>query len=302
MRYERFQAMGTWVELIVPDDQWREGVQDTVKSTILDLEGLLSRFRSDSELSQINHNPGRWVSVSRKTMEVLQLAKRTFEETAGFFNPCLAGVLESIGYDVSFDEIDASRDGARPVVELPYIPPAECPYELDIHESRVWLQPGYKLDLGGIAKSWIVQQAAQVVMAKQLYQFVLNGGGDMICHGQNGDKPWSVSIADPFHPEQSLLTLQVANLAVCTSGTYRRKWKQDGRWVHHIIDPFLGCPVETDIISCTVIHPDIVQAEVQAKVALMLGADEACAWLQGVKGSDWIIVRQTGEVIQSWKS
>ncbi|WP_026965088.1 FAD:protein FMN transferase [Alicyclobacillus pomorum] len=304
MSHVTFQAMGTQVDIVVPKSlstSTNVGIAvQRARDKVEELEALLSRFRPDSDVSRINAAPGQWVPVHPDTVEVLRQAKQSFEETKGLFNPCLGHVLESIGYDVSF-----YRLGDHPIVNvtdaLPFLAPLVCPFEVDTTKSEVFLQPGYKIDLGGIAKGWIVQQAADILKRQGISQFLFNAGGDMICAGTHGERPWCVAIADPFNPGGAhVLKLDVSDMTVATSGTYRRKWTFNGQTVHHIIDPFLGIPVESDVVSCTVVHQDLVQAEVMAKVGLVLGRERGSTWLNDQTVAGWVLVLNTGEVIHSW--
>ncbi len=301
-----FQAMGTRVEIVVPESlSTPTNLDNTVqraRDRVEELEALLSRFRSDSDVSRINAAPGQWVPVHPDTAEVLRLAKRSFEQTKGLFNPCLGHVLESIGYDVSFHRLgDHAIASAKDAV--PFLTPLVCPFEVHETKSEVFLQPGYKIDLGGIAKGWIVQQAADILRHQGIAQFLFNAGGDMVCCGTHGDRPWCVGIADPFNPAGAhVLTLDVSDMTVATSGTYRRKWTFNGQTVHHIVDPYLGLPVESDVVSCTVVHQDLVQAEVMAKVGLLLGRERGSAWLKDQTVVGWVLVLNTGEVVHSWNS
>ncbi|TAH48294.1 MAG: FAD:protein FMN transferase, partial [Chloroflexota bacterium] len=73
---------------------------------------------------------------------------------------------------------------------------------------------------------------------------------------------------------------QIARGAVATSGRDFRKWTRDGKAAHHLIDPRSGLPAVTDVLTATVIAPTIFQAEVAAKVALLLGSVNGLAWLE----------------------
>ncbi len=299
-----FRAMGTNVQIVIPPFKVESEVNinraiELAKNKISQLEALLSRFRLDSEICSLNGKAGRWVVVHPSTFEILTLAKQAFLRTKGMFNPCLGSVLENAGYNVSFENITSSTTADRLVYEIPYIPPTRCPFELAPDEFKVFLESGYKIDLGGIAKGWIVKQAAAVLQQECFTQFLCNAGGDMICKGKNGEVPWCVAIADPFSLDLTLYNLDISDLSVATSGTYRRRWSHDGKIVHHIIDPFFGRPVDSDVLSCTVIHQDLVEAEVLAKVGLLLGVQMGQKWLNQQKTSGWIIVADTGEVIHA---
>ncbi len=62
--------------------------------------------------------------------------------------------MENIGYNVSFEKIGVDKASKPLVITIPFIPPTKCPFELDVIHARVRLEPGYKIDLGGIVKVW----------------------------------------------------------------------------------------------------------------------------------------------------
>ncbi|GMA65600.1 FAD:protein FMN transferase (plasmid) [Alicyclobacillus fastidiosus] len=302
MKSVRFRAMGTDVEIIVENNTLQAdrtySIISCARQRMTLLESRLSRFREDSELSLINVRSGQWVEVSADTLAVLDLANDYFERTNGLFNPFLGHVMNNLGYSVTFKDIDnETKELFR--VEYPYLPPIRSPLQLDKTTSHVRLDNGFKLDLGGIAKGWIVEQTADVLLRNDVFNFVCNAGGDIVCKGTNNGAPWVVGITDPFHSHQSIFNLDVFNVSVATSGTYNRKWSYNGRDVHHIIDPFLGEPVQTDIVSCTVVHPSLVEAEVLAKVAIILGSTVGIEFLEKQTDCKWVIVKHTGEVEHS---
>lgn len=299
---ERFQAMGTTVEFLIPTSQ-SEKVEQTIhaaKNRIDDLVQKLSRFLADSEINRVNQQPRQWIQVSPDTLAVLKRASDAFRQTKGLFNPCLGSVLETLGYVVSFEEIADVPIPSQPIINLPYIPPIRCPYALDEEGVQVRLESGYKIDLGGIGKGWIIDQAATVFIENGIRQFICSAGGDMVCHGQNGEIPWCVAILDPKNQEQALLHLDIVDLCVATSGTYRRQWKQGGKMVHHIVDPFRGESTRTDVESCTVIHSNLIEAEIYAKVGVLLGASAAATWFRDIALPGWVLVKGSGEVVCSW--
>ncbi|WP_083516721.1 FAD:protein FMN transferase [Alicyclobacillus shizuokensis] len=306
MHTRTFSAMGTTAEIAIAPPSIEvesietdlETVLDTTESIIREHEGRLSRFRSDSDVARVNARLGTWVPVHPATARVAALAVEGFEATAGLFNPCLGTWLESLGYAVSFDMLPSPSED--PVPTLPPASGAACPLEVRESERRVRVAPGYKLDLGGLAKGWIVEQAALYLRSHGVHDFIVSAGGDMVCSGRHGERPWQVGIADPQEPARTLLTLDVDNLSLATSGTYRRRWQRAGATLHHLIDPRTGRPAETDVVSCSVLHPRLAAAEVLAKAALLLGSTDGMPWLRRHAPDGWVIVTKHGRVIHAW--
>jgi thiamine biosynthesis lipoprotein len=128
-----------------------------------------------------------------------------------------------------------------------------------------------EIDLGGIAKGWIVEKAARL-----LNQYVdicgVSAGGDILLIGHPLDgRDWDVYLEDPRSPTETLAQLHVRSGAVATSSIMKRAWSQGEKIRHHLIDPRTGEPAQTDWLSVTVIAPSVITAEVYAKAILIAG-------------------------------
>jgi thiamine biosynthesis lipoprotein len=173
-----------------------------------------------------------------------------------------AGVV-GWGYDRSFQQVDDLETGP---------PPAASP-RWRIAGRQLTRSLGTLIDLGGVAKGWACDQAVERDMAR-----VVSAGGDI----RSDDPRTVVSVLDPEGAIAARLRLGVGALA--TSSTTRRRWRAGGREVCHIIDPRTMEPVDTPVLSATVIARSAVEAEAGAKAALLKG-DRALHW---AAGADWI--------------
>jgi thiamine biosynthesis lipoprotein len=228
-----------------------------------------TRFDPQSELCALNASQGQAFPASAQLFEAVELAAYYSAQTNGLFNPTIIGALEAAGYDRTFDEL-------RPRSNLPETPSSSiksmADVKLDRSRQTITLPMGVRLDLGGIAKGWAVQQAAQ-----QLAKFgpcLVDAGGDIMTVGiVPGTAHWTIEIADPFDRAQDITSLRLRDRAVATSGIDRRRWQRGDTWQHHLIDPRTGQSSTSDLMSVTVIAPTTVEAEVYAKAVFVLGAD-----------------------------
>ena len=269
-----FRAMNTSVLLAAEGERGSEAGLDEARAFIEDCERRFSRFLPDSEISLLNSAGGKWMAVTPELMNLLSLSKAYYEETGGLFDPSVLPDLKRAGYDVTMDEVRARgelqvRAGPRTVR------PAFSAIEIDKMERRVRLPQGMEVDLGGIAKGWIVEQAA-VCLKRRATAGAVNAGGDLFFAGSPADgSKWRVEIEDPRDHDRTAAVLEVGEGAVVTSSVSKRTWSRNGERQHHLIDPRTGEPAQTDWLSVTVVSPRADLGEAYAKALLIGGAREA---------------------------
>jgi thiamine biosynthesis lipoprotein len=259
-------------------------------------EDRLSRFRPESELSQLNRSAGQMVSVSPVLWEVFQAACEAERLSNGLVTPTVLDAMLATGYTTSFENL---ANGMNTSEALPTAPlPTTTDIRVDLERRGLQLPAGIKLDFGGIAKGWSAQQAVQRLQAYG--PCLVDAGGDIAISGlREGGQPWQISVADPHHPSQDLAGLLLGRCGVATSGRDYRRWQQDGVWRHHIIDPRTGWPAVTDVLSATVIAPDLIWAEIAAKTAFILGSQTGMSWLEEHPALAGILVLEDGRCLYS---
>jgi thiamine biosynthesis lipoprotein len=259
-------------------------------------EQALSRFRSESELSSLNRAAGMPMQVSETLWEVLQAARSAEINSQGLVTATVLDALIGAGYDRSFDLMPAERVSA---------PTSGWHHSSSLNEidadpltHTIVLPVDMQLDFGGVAKGWAAQQAARKLSV--FGPALVSAGGDISVSGaQRNGELWPVTIDNPFQPGEFLGTLMLGAGGVATSGTDYRRWKQGGRWNHHIIDPRSGQPAQTDVVTATVIAPNALQAEMAAKAVVILGGDRGLDWIEKRPGFSAMLVLETGDILYS---
>ena len=207
----------------------------------------------------------------------------------------LDALLEA-GYSQSFELLTFTGNGTNPKSVLPPLGIENIIW--DIKTRSIQLPPESHLDFGGIAKGWAAHKAMNKL--KIYGPALVDAGGDIAISSLRVDgQPWPVAVADPHHPGEELVLLKVGSGGIATSGTDYRRWKADGRWKHHIIDPRSGQSAETDVVSATVIAPTVVDAEMAAKVVLILGAQQGLEWLENQPRMAALVVLVDGQKMES---
>lgn len=295
IRSIEFRAMNTTVMLAAEGEGAIPGMY-AAKAFIDECEQRFSRFLPASELSDLNRSTGDWIHVSADLMDMLQLCMKYYIETNAIFDPTVLSDLKRIGYDRSMDEIRAN--GVNLPARTSNLTSRAAFHEIgfDAANKRVRLPRGMEIDLGGIAKGWIVERAAQL-LNKYVDICGVSAGGDIMFIGRPLDgMDWDVYLEDPRSPTQTLAQLHIPSGAVATSSIMKRTWRQGEQVRHHLIDPRTGEPARTDWLSVTVIAPSLIEAEVYAKAVLIAGEKELHNLLIPKQGLTFIAVDSRGNL------
>ena len=250
-----FRAMGTEIELVLDADA-PDGAFDQAEAEFERLEQVMSRFRPDSELSRLNEAGSLDASVD--LVEVVGLALAAREETAGRFDPTVHEALVAAGYDRTFDEVAPTGP--------PRSAAGACGGGVTVDGHRIEVEPGYRLDLGGIGKGFAAERVAELLARSG--PCLVSAGGDVAVRGVPAGGVWPVAVDDT-------LTLGLERGGLATSGRDRRRWRRGGEECHHLIDPATGRPAQTDLVRVTVIGRTAVDAEVLAKALILDGLADA---------------------------
>jgi FAD:protein FMN transferase len=270
-----FNSMSTMVQISINQEMFANDLMPVYK-LFAAVEDTCSRFKEESELSRLNQQVGKEVEVSDDLFNILKEALRFYKETNGIFNPGILSAIEDSGYTKSIEYIKGKELGASSQ-SAPEISKIQ-PYQLNEEKQTVILQT--RIDLGGIAKGWVIDCAADL-LSKQAYGFI-NVGGDIRIFGIL-PRALNIGIEDPFDPSKMLSSIQVSQGAVATSTSMKRRWKMNGKNKHHLIDTTTGEPSTSTILSSTVTAPTAVEADVLAKVTLLLGEKDGKSWLSSKK-------------------
>ena len=129
--------------------------------------------------------------------------------------------------------------------------------------------------VSGVVKGWSIEQASSILEAAGLPDHAIDGGGDVRLRGAPGPgRAGRVGVRHPGRREAYSAALCLGDAAVATSGTYERG--------AHVVNPRTGRPA-TELVSVTVVGPELTTTDAYATAALAMGAD-APAWLAGLGG------------------
>jgi len=288
---ERFEdsrfALGTLCTITLVTDQTEQQAKALFEDGFAEIDRLdrvFSRYRDDSEVAKINQSRESRIPVSSELFTVLQQGQKIQEETDGAFDVRTLPLthfwkererLKQWPSDQEIQNVVKQVQGAK--VEL-------------LQQEKVLLKNSrLSLDLGGIAKGYIIGRVADVLKDKGIANAMINIGGDVYAMGvTEHQKPWRVGIESPENPGFILKAISLLNRAVVTSGDYQRFFQIDGRKYSHIFDPRTGRPVEGSL-SVTLIGEDIVRVDALATAVSVMGPAKAEEFLKDQKKLEYAL-------------
>lgn len=280
-RDARFRAMGSTAHVVVVGDDADVHVE-RAQRRIEHLERRWSRFLADSEVSRMNGHAGVPVVVSADTFGLVERSVQASTATGGRFNPLVGAALEALGYDRDFAAM--SESGAAGAVGAShYQPRAVDLIRLDRYLPAVTLPMGARFDPGGIGKGLAADIVVDELMVAGARGVMVNLGGDIAIAGTPPDEHgWIVGIEDPARPGTHLARVTVVAGGVCTSSRAQRTWTTaGGDPVHHLVDPQTGAPVESSVVTVTVVAGAAWWAEALTKLVFVAGPDAIADHLDG---------------------
>ncbi len=247
--------LGTYVEIRIDDTDPETAIVavDAGFAAISEVQRLMSVFDENSDISRINRFAERFpVPVAPWTREILALAQALYESSDGLFDCGIAPELAAWGLLPARDPVSSRSSIAH--IRL-------------TEDGCVSCVAPARLDLGGIAKGFAVDRAAEALIAAGARGGIVNAGGDLRVFGTADE---AIYLRDPADPTQVRFAGQLADGALATSGTYFSRREHRGEEVSALVDPRTRRPVLSQR-SYSVIAPRCVIADALTKVLALSG-------------------------------
>lgn len=267
------QAFGTtWsVRWVGAEAVAIHAVEARIEERLAEVDRQMSTWRPDSDLSRARAADGP-VGVAAGTAEVVRAALALAEASGGAFDPTVQPLVELWGIHHARREhapTEAELKAARAMVGWQRVRVAETDGAFTLDDG------GTALDLSAIAKGYGVDQVGEGLSALGLERWMVEVGGEVRVLGEGPAGPWRLGVDDPeadAAPGQKLAAvvhLRAGGLA--TSGNYRNVYEVDGVRVVHTLDPRVGRPVQSNILSASVVAPTCMEADGLATALMVLG-------------------------------
>jgi FAD:protein FMN transferase len=275
------QMMGTIIQMT------SVGVSEDKAGPILDaaldemqrLEGLLSEWKPNSDVSKVNDAAGKEpVHVGPELIDNVRVGLQVARWSDGAFDLSWAALRGLYLFQPGQERVptDAELKERLPLVNYRDI-------LLDEKQQTVFLKrKGMQLGLGGIAKGYALEKAANILKDRGILNYMIFGGGQVLVNGHKGDRAWRVGVQHP-RVNDYFGFVEADSGSIATSGDYEHAFVKDGRRWHHIIDLKTGRPVQ-HTASVTVVSESAFYADAIDTALFIMGAKKALKKLATAPG------------------
>lgn len=253
--------------------EWTEDLAAEIEQTMKDVDCSLSPFNDSSVITKINNNEE--VTLDNHFVKVFNTAMKVSEDTHGAFDITVAPLVNAWGFGFKTKQMPEQQQVDSLLQLVGY-------QKVKLTQGKIVKEnPNTMLDCSAIAKGYGVDAVADMLAQKGITNFMVEIGGEVVTKGVNSKKAaWRIGIVEPTDDSLSLDNdikeiLEVQNMAMATSGNYRKFYVKDGKKYAHTIDPKSGYPVQHNILSATVLGPTCTICDAYATSFMVMGLDEA---------------------------
>jgi thiamine biosynthesis lipoprotein len=295
------EVMGTFARVVAvaADSNMAKGCIEAAFAEIERVDGLMSKYKSDSEISELNRDGfGRAVKVSKSTYEVLQRSIEFSELTSGAFDVTFGPLMDLWHSAEDANSIPADAELQETISRVGY-----DKLILDANEESIrFAVEGMEVDLGGIAKGYAIDKAVEAMRKGGAVGGMVDIGGEIRCFGlpPAGQKKWRIGLQDPdkakdgFDAGTPLLVLNLTDAAIATSGHYRRFVTIGGKRYSHIVDPENGHS-SGSLASVTIICQSATDADALSTAVTIMGKEKGLALIEQMAGVEAILITPAPE-------
>ncbi len=273
-------AMGSYVQQTV----YGKNSENAANAAIVDIKNLEKKISwriDDSAISKINNGSGKeWIDLDDVTLDVLlksvDVSKRSMQ--AYDFTILPISKLWDFGGENQRIPSTTEIENNLPLVNYNFLRINE-----DVKRAKL-VKEGSGIDLGAAGKGTACDVAVEAYKNNGADYGIVAVGGSVGVYGRKSNKvPWRIAIRDPFRgidQSDGAAVVKIDEGFISTSGAYEKCFEKDGIKYHHILNPKTGYPVETDIISVSVVSNNGTMGDLLSTACYVLGKEKSLSLLE----------------------
>ncbi len=275
-----------------------KALEHELAAAVAQVDEQMSPWKPNSDLMRLNQAPlNTWVDLSTEIMQVLECALDIYHLSAGAFDPGVGALVDAWGFGAPRDVPDAAAIRAA---RQPKLHPTHACVELDQRGGRVYKRAPVQLDLCGIAKGYAVDRMTAVLQQHGVKNALVALDGELRAVGnQASGAAWTVALESPEAGRRAVHgVIELQDLAVATSGNYRRYLDVGSARIAHTMDARRCAPVNNVVASVTALARTCMLADAWATALLVAGPEEGVATAQRMGMDALFLLHRNDELVE----
>lgn len=272
-------------------------LNDSIYEVLADIGKSLNVFDKESLVSRVNNSDSVRIDIYfRKVYEASKIINKI---SYGAFDPTLGPLIDAWGFGKGHK---ATTDTLRLDSLLAITGLEKTHISGDILYKE---NPSIRFNFSAIAKGYACDRIGEMLQRNGVNSFLVEIGGEIRCEGQSpSGTNWKISIDKPILSDsvlhESQCVISVTGAGIATSGNYRNFHESEGHTYGHTISSKTGRPIQTDVISATVVAFDAMMADGLATSMMALGSKKSAALADSI-GVATLLVLSNGTTWQNQK-
>lgn len=286
------------ITLVDKDSISAERNIDKAVAEITRIENLISEWRPETQISQVNQNAGiKPIKVDREVFDLTKKGLYFSKLTDGAFDISIVAMDKIWKFDDSMDELPSEQAIKESVRNVGY-----RNIILDSTNSTIFLRnPGMKIGFGSIGKGYAADKTRDLMKSMGVKAGIIDASGDISTWGTQPDgKPWAIGINNPFNDHKMAAILYFKENSVTTSGSYEKYAEIHGKRYSHIMNPKTGYP-STGLTSVTITGPNAIMSNGFSTSVMVLGEKEGLKLLKQFPEYHYLLITDKGKIVKNIK-
>lgn len=282
------ETQGTTYSVTYQQPQGKD-LQKKIETRLHQFDLSLSNYVPQSIISRINRNDTT-VRTDEDFELMFKVAKDVSEHTNGAFDITVGPLVKAWGF--GFGNSDHTK-----IPNVKDILPIIGFHKVRIENHKlIKNNPRILVDANALAQGQSSDIIGKLLENNGCKNYMIEIGGEVVCKGLNAEgKKWRIGIDKPIddstNTKNEIQTIvSISNIAITTSGNYRKFYYLKGKKYAHEIDPRTGYPIVHNLLSATVIAPTCIQADAYATAFMVVGVDSSLQICKSIPNMDCYLI------------
>ena len=244
-----------------------------IDTLLREIDLSMSTYVQNSSINLLNK--GNNIALDPLIQKVIKRSIEICHETNGMFDITVKPLVEYWGFgsDKRRHKKHVDFDSSSYVLGCD---------KLFLKEGKIIKSDAVEIDLNGIAQGFTVDYISDYLYNEEgVDDFMIEIGGEINCVGNNLGHGWKIGIDKPIEKKREIeFILNLDNIALATSGSYRNYYYMDSVKINHTISPKTFRPTQNKLISSTILYSDCMSADAYATACMSFGLEGARDFLK----------------------